>query len=85
MIISIEKSIKQTRTNLQTGFSSLETIPRFLYTENILNVIADENHMEHFNVKYKHDNGFINYIKIFGTANEFCQLMHTGGHLKSNL
>lgn len=81
MIITVEKSVEQTRRKLEHGFSSQKIIPRFLYSKNILNVIADENHEIHFNIKYKHDNGFVNYIKIFGNANEFCKLINTGGHL----
>jgi len=81
MIITVKNSVEQTRVSLEKGFSSTKTIPRFLYSKNILNVIADENHEKHFNIKYKHDNGLINYIKIFGNTNEFCKLIHTGGNL----
>ena len=81
MVITVEKSVKQTRHSLNIGFSSLETIPRFLYSKNILDVITDENHEKHFNIKHRNEDG-TTFIKIFGNANEFCKLMHVGGHLE---
>jgi len=79
MIISVSKSVRQTRMSLDLGFSATDTIPRVFYTGRILDVIADENHKVHFNIKYEFENGIQSYVKIFGDCNKFCSLMHTGG------
>jgi hypothetical protein len=81
MIISVSKSVRQTRGNLKIGFSATDTIPRVFYTQRILDVIADKNHKEHFNIKYKFENGIVSFVKIFGNCNDFCKLMNTGGSL----
>ena len=81
MIISVNKSVRQTRYNLEIGFSATDTIPRVFYTKRILDIIPDENHEKYFNIKYKLDNGIETFIKIFGNCNDFCNLMNTGGSL----
>ena len=83
MIITVEKSIEQTRRSLNQGFSGICFIPRVLFTEKIIDIIAKDDYEKQFNIKYKFDFGE-EYINIDGNCNEFCKLMHMGGHLKSN-